>query len=50
MKYPNYIDAEMRSLLDTLNKCIVPAKDRKAVYRTNYHTPYYSRGRYKRVA
>jgi len=38
----------MRELLDALGKCIVP--NHKAVWRTNYHTPYYSRGRYKRVA
>lgn len=41
---------DMRELLDALSKCIVPRSRRKAVWRTNYHAPYYSSGRYKRVA
>ena len=44
----NYIDPEMRELIDALSKCIVP--NHKAVWRTNHHSPYYSQGRYKRVA
>lgn len=50
MRYPDYIDAEMRELLDALSKCIVPRKNRRDVYRTNYHVPYYTAGRYRRVA
>ena len=48
MNYPNYIDAEMRELLDVLGTAIVPRKKRKAVVRTNHHVPYYSKGRYSR--
>ena len=48
MNYPDYIDADMRELLDALGKAIVP--NHKAVWRENIHVPYYSRGRYKRVA
>ena len=44
------IDNDMRELLDVLKAAIVPLSKRKAVYRTNWHTPYYSRERYKRVA
>ena len=44
------MDNEMRELLDALGKAIVPPGKRKAVWRTNLHTPYYSRERYKRVA
>ena len=44
----NYIDPDMRELIDALSKCIVP--NHKAVWRTNHHSPYYSQGRYKRVA
>ena len=43
------MDAEMRELMDALGKAIVPRNKRKAVYRTNWHTPYYSRGRYQRI-
>jgi len=48
MPMHNYIDPEMRELIDALSKCIVP--NHKAVWRVNSHVPYYSRGRYKRVA
>ena len=44
------MDKEMRELINALGKVIVPPGKRKAVYRTNWHTPYYSRERYKRVA
>ena len=44
------MDNEMRGLLDALGKAIVPPGKRKAVWRTNLHTPYYSANRYKRVA
>lgn len=44
------MDNDMRELLDTLKAAIVPLGKRKAVYRTNWHTPYYSPGRYRRVA
>ena len=49
MNYPNYIDAEMRELLDVMGTAVVPRKKRKAVVRTNWHTPYYTRGRDRRV-
>ena len=48
MPMQNYIDTDMRELIDALSKCIVP--NHKAVWRVNSHVPYYSRGRYKRVA
>lgn len=41
---------DMRELFEALGKAIVPPGKRKAVWRTNRHTPYYSRERYKRVA
>lgn len=47
MPMHNYIDPDMRELIDALSKCIVP--NHKAVWRTNHHSPYYSQGRYKRV-
>lgn len=47
MDYPNFIDPEMRELLDAMSKAIVPRKNRKAVVRTNWHTPCYSHSRYK---
>lgn len=50
MKYPDYVDAEMRKLLDTLGQAVVPRKKRGAVYVENMHTPYYSRTRYRRIA
>ena len=40
------MDDEMRELMQTLGKCIVPRSQRKAAVRTNYHVPYYSHGRY----
>lgn len=43
------MDGDIRKLLDVLGKAIVPSGKRKAVYRINRHTPYYSRERYKRV-
>ena len=48
MPMQNYIDPDMRELLDALGKAIVP--NHKAVWRENIHVPYYSRDRYKRVA
>jgi len=47
MNYPDFIDPEMRDLLDTMHKALVPRSKRKAVVRTNWHTPCYSRNRYK---
>ena len=47
MNYPDYVDAEMRELLDALSVAVVPRKKRKACVRTNWHTPYYSHGRYR---
>ena len=49
MNYPDYADAEMRELLDALGTAVVPRRKRKAVVRTNWHTPYYTRGRYRRI-
>lgn len=49
MNYPDYVDDEMRELLDVMGKAIVPRKKRRAVYRTNWHTPHYSHARYKRI-
>lgn len=49
MEYPDYIDADMRELMDVLGTIIVPRHKRKTVYRDRLHTPYYSRGRYARL-
>lgn len=49
MNYPDYIDAEMRELLDVMGTAVVPRSKRKAVVRTNRHVPYYTRGRYRRI-
>lgn len=49
MNKPDYIDADMRELMDALGKAIVPRSRRMAVYRENLHTPYHSRNRYTRV-
>ena len=46
MNYPDYIDAEMRELLDAMSKIVVPRARRKARVRTSWHTPYYMKGRY----
>lgn len=44
-----YIDPEMREILDALGTAIVPRKNRPARVRTNWHVPYYTRSRYKRI-
>ena len=49
MEYPKYVDPQMREILNLLGKAIVPREKRKAVVRTNYHRPYYSRGRDTRI-
>lgn len=49
MEHPDFIDADMQELLDELGKAVVPAGKRRAVVRTNYHTPYYQHGRYRRL-
>ena len=49
MKYPDYVDAEMRELLDTLGKLVVPRSKRKPVEITRWSVPHYSRGRYVRI-
>lgn len=49
MRRPDFIDADMQELLDVLGKAIVPAGKRKAAVVTNSHTPYYLRGRYRRL-
>ena len=46
MNYPDFIDEEMRELLDMMDKVVVPRSKRKAVVRKNLHTPYYTKGRY----
>ena len=42
------MDADMRELVTLLGACI--RKPSRPVWRENLHTPYYSSGRYKRVA
>lgn len=49
MNHPDFVDAEMRELLDTMKQVIVPVGKRKPVERTNYHVPYYLRGRTVRL-
>ena len=44
------MDNEIRELIGLLGKTIVPPGKRKTVWRTNWHTPYYSANRYRRVA
>lgn len=44
-----HVDAEMQELLGILGKAIVPREKRRACVRTNWHTPYYTKGRYKRL-
>lgn len=41
------IDPEMQELMSLLSSAIVPRSRRKAVVRTNYHAPYYSKSRYR---
>ncbi len=43
------IDPEMREILDALGKAIVPRSKRPARVRTNWHVPYYSSSRYRRI-
>ena len=50
MKRQNEMDADMRELVTILGAAIAPQHRRKAVYGTNWHSPYYSRNRHKRVA
>lgn len=40
------MDDEMKELMGVLAECVVPRSQRRAVVRTNYHAPYYSRSRY----
>lgn len=47
VNYPDFIDQEMRDLLDAMGKGLVPRSKRKAVVRTNWHAPCYARNRYK---
>jgi len=46
MNYPDYVDEDMRKLLDALNEVLVPRKKRKPVIKLHLHTPPYTRGRY----
>ena len=48
MRYAD-MDEDMRELFGALSKAIVPRKRRPAAVRTNWHTPYYSRSRYRRI-
>ena len=41
-----FMDDEMRELMEAMCSVIVPRSERKAVVRTNYHAPYYSKSRY----
>ena len=45
-KFIPEMDDEMKELMGVLAECVVPRSQRRAVVRTNYHAPYYSRGRY----
>lgn len=47
MKYPDFVDAEMRELLDVLDRAVVPRSKRKACVKVNWHTPCYSHSRFK---
>lgn len=49
MNYPGYIDPEMREIIDALAPAVVPRQNRPARVRTNWHVPYYSRSRYRRL-
>ena len=49
MNHSDFIDAEMLELLDTMKEAIVPASKRKPAERTNFHVPYYLRGRTVRL-
>ena len=49
MNRPDYMDADMRQLMNVLGKAIVPRSERKTVYRENLHSAYYSHNRYKRL-
>lgn len=49
MNKQRYIDPEMRELLDALGMAINKGR-RRPVVRQNFHAPYYSPSRWKRVA
>ena len=49
MANTNYIDDDMRELMDMMVKAVVPRNRRRSVYRTNWHTPCYSHSRYRKV-
>ena len=42
----DWMDDDMKELMQALSQCVVPRSQRRAVVRTNYHSPYYSRNRY----
>ena len=46
----DYMDDEMKDLLEVMSKAVVPRNRRRAVFRTNWHAPYYSHSRYRKVA
>lgn len=43
------VDPEMQELMALLSSAIVPRHRRKAVVRTNYRAPYYTKSRYSRI-
>ena len=45
-KFIPEMDDEMKELMGVLAECVVPRSQRRAVVRTNYHAPYYSRSRF----
>ena len=49
MNYPDYVDPEMREILDALGTAIVPRQKRQPRVRTDRHAPYYSPSRYRRL-
>ena len=45
----DWMDDDMKELMQALSQCVVPRSQRRAVVRTNYHAPYYSRSRYSTI-
>lgn len=43
------MDDDMKELFGALSKAVVPRSKRPAAVSTNWHTPYYSRSRYRRI-
>ena len=49
MATTDYMDDDMRELMDCMSKAITPKSKRKSVFRTSWHTPYYRDSRYRKV-